>query len=217
MKWRNPKHAAQFISTLETYAFPRISNLKVSEVSTADLLAVLQPIWLEKPETARRVRQRIGTIIKWAVANGWRQDKLELQPFEAPEPANEEEAKITRKIHSVLERQANTMTVENQISETELIEICDIIILGFDESDTFQSQKFDRAKKSLFGFATARQPTKELCIEINGPQKWTPDSDGNVYFEYITRATGSLEMHSTVEIPENLIRKWKADILRAQH
>ena len=72
--WRNKKHAAQFISTLATYTFPRIGKLKVSEVTTADVLAVLQPIWLEKPETARRVRQRIGTVMKWAVANGWRQD-----------------------------------------------------------------------------------------------------------------------------------------------
>jgi integrase len=72
--WRNKKHAAQFLSTLETYTFPRMGNLKVSEVTTADVLAVLQPIWLEKPETAKRVRQRIGTVMKWAVANGWRQD-----------------------------------------------------------------------------------------------------------------------------------------------
>ncbi|WP_390915189.1 integrase arm-type DNA-binding domain-containing protein [Pseudosulfitobacter sp. SM2401] len=72
--WRNPKHAAQFLSTLQTYTFPRMGKLKVSEVSTADVLAVLQPIWLEKPETARRVRQRIGTVMKWAIANGWRQD-----------------------------------------------------------------------------------------------------------------------------------------------
>ncbi|MHA7849398.1 tyrosine-type recombinase/integrase [Roseovarius sp.] len=72
--WRNQKHAAQFISTLETYAFPKIGAFKVGDVTTADVLAVLQPIWLEKPETARRVRQRIGTVLKWAVAKGWRQD-----------------------------------------------------------------------------------------------------------------------------------------------
>lgn len=72
--WRNAKHAAQFISTLETYTFPRMGRLKVTDVTTADVLAALQPIWLEKPETARRVRQRIGTVMKWAVANGWRQD-----------------------------------------------------------------------------------------------------------------------------------------------
>ncbi|NNU80411.1 integrase arm-type DNA-binding domain-containing protein [Halovulum dunhuangense] len=72
--WRNNKHAAQFISTLETYAFPRVGRLKVGEVTTGDVLAILTPIWFEKPETARRVKQRIGTVLKWAIAQGWRQD-----------------------------------------------------------------------------------------------------------------------------------------------
>lgn len=72
--WKNAKHAAQFISTLETYSFPRIGKLKVQDVTTADVLAVLSPIWTEKPETARRVRQRIGTVMKWAIAQGWRKD-----------------------------------------------------------------------------------------------------------------------------------------------
>ena len=43
-------------------------------MTTADVLAVLMPIWTEKAETARRVRQRIGTVMKWTVAQGWRQD-----------------------------------------------------------------------------------------------------------------------------------------------
>ncbi|MHA3977424.1 tyrosine-type recombinase/integrase [Halovulum sp. GXIMD14794] len=72
--WRNAKHAAQFLSTLETYAFPKMGSIRVSEITTADVLSVLTPIWLAKPETARRVRQRIGTVMKWAVAQGWRQD-----------------------------------------------------------------------------------------------------------------------------------------------
>lgn len=72
--WRNAKHAAQFIATLETYAFPRLGVKKVTEVGSADVLSVLQPIWLSKPETARRVRQLIGAVMKWAVAKGWRQD-----------------------------------------------------------------------------------------------------------------------------------------------
>lgn len=72
--WRNEKHAAQFIATLETYAFPRLGKLKVQDISTADVLAVLMPIWTTIPETARRVRQRIGAVMKWAIAQGWRQD-----------------------------------------------------------------------------------------------------------------------------------------------
>ncbi|WP_242679748.1 tyrosine-type recombinase/integrase [Paracoccus nototheniae] len=72
--WRNTKHAAQFIATLETYAFPRMGKTKIVDVTTSDVLAVLSPIWNEKRETAKRVRQRIGTVMKWAVAKGWRQD-----------------------------------------------------------------------------------------------------------------------------------------------
>ena len=72
--WRNAKHGAQFLSTLETYAFPRLGKVKVGQVTSSDVLAVLSPIWTAKPETAARVRQRIGTVMKWAVAQGWRQD-----------------------------------------------------------------------------------------------------------------------------------------------
>lgn len=76
--WRNKKHAAQFIATLETYTFPRIGKTKVGDVTTADVLAVLSPIWNEKRETARRIKQRIGMVMKWAVAKGWRQDDPSL-------------------------------------------------------------------------------------------------------------------------------------------
>ena len=41
-------------------------------MTTADVLAILTPIWHDKPETARRVRQRIGAVMKWAVAMGYR-------------------------------------------------------------------------------------------------------------------------------------------------
>lgn len=81
--WRNPKHGAQFLTTLETYTFPRMGNLRVTDVTTADVLAVLTPIWTAKPETAARVRQRIGMVMKWAVAQGWRKDNPALSIAEA--------------------------------------------------------------------------------------------------------------------------------------
>ena len=59
---------------MRDYAIPRFGRKPVGEVTTADVLAVLTPIWSEKPETARRVRQRIGTVMKWAVAEGYRED-----------------------------------------------------------------------------------------------------------------------------------------------
>ena len=60
--------------SLRAYAFPRIGAMPVSEVTTAEVLAILTPIWHDKPETARRVRQRIGAVMKWAVAMGYRPD-----------------------------------------------------------------------------------------------------------------------------------------------
>lgn len=70
--WKNPKHAQQWINTLETYAVPTIGDRQVSDVETSDILRVLSPIWLAKPETARRVRQRLSTVFDWAKAAGFR-------------------------------------------------------------------------------------------------------------------------------------------------
>ncbi len=72
--WSNSKHAAQWSSTLETYAFPKIGSKPVTDITTADILSVLSPIWTEKPETASRVRQRMETVLDWAVAQGYRID-----------------------------------------------------------------------------------------------------------------------------------------------
>jgi integrase len=73
--WRNKKHAAQWINTLRHYVFPVIGKRPVDQVDTPDVLKVLVPIWLTKPETARRVRQRIGTVLDWAKAAGFRSDE----------------------------------------------------------------------------------------------------------------------------------------------
>ena len=73
--WRDGgKSAGQWTSSLRRYAFPRLGAKPVDTITTADVMAVLLPIWTEKAETARRVRQRISAIMKWAVAQGYRGD-----------------------------------------------------------------------------------------------------------------------------------------------
>ena len=67
--WRNRKHEGQWPSTLQTYVFPQLGNRKVDTLSAEDFRRVLAPIWLEKAETARRVKQRCSSIIKWCWAN----------------------------------------------------------------------------------------------------------------------------------------------------
>ncbi len=75
--WRNAKHRDQWLSSLEAYAFPALGAIRVDHVDAPAIRAALLPIWLEKPETARRVSQRIGKVLDWAHANGFR-------PQEAP-------------------------------------------------------------------------------------------------------------------------------------
>ncbi len=62
------KHRQQWLATLRAYAFPIIGNRRVDAIQSGDILRVLQPIWLEKPETARRVRQRLRTVFDWSIA-----------------------------------------------------------------------------------------------------------------------------------------------------
>ena len=72
--WRNSKHASQFITTLETYAFPIIGNMTVKDITSAHILQILSPIWVTKSETAKRVRQRLSTVFKYCIAKHWRLD-----------------------------------------------------------------------------------------------------------------------------------------------
>jgi integrase len=70
--WRNAKHAAQWMATLEAHAFPVIGDLPVSDVRTDEVLRVLRPIWERIPETASRLRQRMEAVLDAARVKGWR-------------------------------------------------------------------------------------------------------------------------------------------------
>ena len=72
--WRGRWHAQNWWRSMERYAFPRIGSRPVSEVNTADVLEILTPIWHVKAETARAVRQRIRSVIEWAIALDMRSD-----------------------------------------------------------------------------------------------------------------------------------------------
>ncbi len=72
--WRDQRHARDWLSSLTRFAFPHIGRLPVGEVSSVDLVETLRPVWHARPSTARRVRQRIGTVMEWAVALEFRND-----------------------------------------------------------------------------------------------------------------------------------------------
>ena len=80
--WKNGKHAGQWIMTLETYAYPVFGDWRVDTIMQRDVLKVLAPIWTQKEETARRVRQRLGMVFDWAKSHGHRSGDSPLTGIE---------------------------------------------------------------------------------------------------------------------------------------
>ncbi|WP_420611900.1 tyrosine-type recombinase/integrase [Candidatus Spongiisocius sp.] len=82
------KSEGQWRSSLSTYVYPRLGDVAVDRVSTADVMACLVPIWHTRPETARRIRQRIGAVMRWAIAQGYRADNPAGDAITAALPSN---------------------------------------------------------------------------------------------------------------------------------
>ncbi|MCY3812390.1 MAG: tyrosine-type recombinase/integrase [Gammaproteobacteria bacterium] len=86
--WKGGKNERQWRASLRDYALPKLARKRVDAISTADVMAVLLPIWSTKRQTARRVRQRIGAVMKWAVAQGHREDNPAGDAISAALPNN---------------------------------------------------------------------------------------------------------------------------------
>lgn len=69
-RWRSAQTGAQFWASMERYAFPAFGAVPVHRVSRGDVLGVLEPIWTTKREVARKTRQRIRQVFRWAMAHG---------------------------------------------------------------------------------------------------------------------------------------------------
>ena len=72
--WRSTRHALVWLNSLERHVFPRIGEMPVSEVTSADVIGILAPIWHDKPALARKLRQRMRAVMEWSVAMALRPD-----------------------------------------------------------------------------------------------------------------------------------------------
>ena len=70
-RWRNGKHTVSWWQTLERHAFPILGDMPVDRIGREDVLRTLTPIWGVRMETARRVRQRVRTVLRWCMAHGF--------------------------------------------------------------------------------------------------------------------------------------------------
>ena len=100
--WRNPKQSREWLSSLTRFAFPRIGKVPVSEVTSADLLEILTPLWHQKVATAKRVRQRLRAVLEWAVAMEFRLDN----PCDGIGPVLGPQKDVTEHMEAVPHREA---------------------------------------------------------------------------------------------------------------
>ncbi len=100
--WRGPRHSQEWISSLRRFAFPRIGKVPVSEVTSADLLEILTPLWHRKVATAKRVRQRLRAVLEWAVAMEYRIDN----PCDRIGPVPGPQQDVTEHMQAVPHREA---------------------------------------------------------------------------------------------------------------
>lgn len=69
--WKNPKHQQQWLNTVNQYAVPLIGLMELKDIQPHHMADVLRPIWLSKPETASRLKQRLHVIMSWGWAHGF--------------------------------------------------------------------------------------------------------------------------------------------------
>ena len=86
-RWRNEQHTKSWLQILERHAMPYISNMPVDRIGREDVLRILTPLWGTRMETARRVRQRVRTVLRWAQAHGFVTENVAGEGIDGALPA----------------------------------------------------------------------------------------------------------------------------------
>ena len=94
--WKSGRTEGQWRAGMREYVLPRLARKRVDAVTTADVMAVLLPIWSTKRVTAGPVLQRIGAVMKWAAAQGYRGDNPAGGAISAALPHAEVAAALVR-------------------------------------------------------------------------------------------------------------------------
>ena len=186
--WRNAKHAAQFITTLETYAFPVIGNMSVKEINSSHILRILSPIWVTKAETAKRVRQRLSTVFKYCIAQQWRtDDPANIAIVEAlPNPKRKVQH---RKSISYNDVSGFIETVSKSSAGLSTKLGLEFLILTATRSGEVRNARWDEVNGSLWTIPAERMkagvahriPLPSRCIEILEEAKTISQGSGFIF------------------------------------
>ena len=189
--WRNEKHAAQFISTLKTYAFPHIGELKVDRIETRHILSILSPIWVSKADTAKKVRQRLSTVLKYCKAQKWcaddpaDRDIIEALPKQTRR-SNHMKSMDYREVGSFLKEIRNSsagMTTKLAL---------EFLILNSSRSGEVRYAKWSEIDEKIWTIPAERMkakiahrvPLTERCLEILEEAKRISSGSDYIFYGY---------------------------------
>ncbi len=187
--WKNAKHAQQWINTLEKYAFPFFGDVKMDKIQSSDVLLALSAIWTQKPETARRVQQRIGKVMKWSIGQGWRIDDPSRVAKDSLPNIDYEEITVNHKslpydlVAGAIEKIQNT----NALDVTKLA--FEFLILTAGRSGDVRGARWEEINGDLWEIPKERMkmkrahrvPLSNRCLEILKIAKQYKDGSGLVF------------------------------------
>lgn len=196
--WKDAgKSEKQWRASLRDYAMPRLGNKRVDLVTTADVMAVLVPVWNSKAETARRVRQRIGAIMKWAIAQGYRQDNPAGDAISAALPKNNGVKQHQRALpHGEVAAAIGAVLASNAYEASKLA--FEFLVLTAARSGEVRLAKWDEIDLDARTWTVPaermkakrehRVPLSERCVEILEAAMQFEDTSGLVFPSVTGRA-----------------------------
>ena len=118
--WMNEQHARSWLQVVQKHAYPILADLPVDQITQTDVLAVLTPIWTTRPETSRRVRQRIRSVLRYCEAHGFFDRNVAGDAIDGALPAMPK----VKEHHSALDYRQVPAAVKSIVSRISAARLC---------------------------------------------------------------------------------------------
>lgn len=178
--WKNSKHGQQWLNTLRDYAFPKIGRMPVDAIGQPEVLMCLSPIWTEKHETAKRLAQRIKTVLDVAKASGFREGENPVTAVREAEVLPKVKAKVHHHdampwkevpaFYAELEGRSATAAKALQFTILTACRTSEVLGMTWDEIDWGEKLWVIPAERMKGGFQH-RVPLTDEMIRILQPMK----------------------------------------------
>ena len=184
--YRNKKYAAQWLSSIENHVLPVLGTKSIGSITSSDILSVLSPIWSDKHDTAKKIRQRLSQIMKWAKAQGYYSgdNPVELAQMALPKISQIEShhaALPFTEIPALIEQlQSSTLMPSTRLALTYLILTAsrqsEVLLASWDEIEMDKGQWIIPAARMKAGSEHIVPLNDRTMAVLNEAKELYPDS-----------------------------------------